>query len=71
MAPYEAQLNISCVDGMLEAIQGPDTKRIWDFLKERDHEGSGFVLNIRDTPESPLRTIWDNELVYKEIESWQ
>ncbi len=69
--PYEAQVSIYCVDGMLEGISGSDASRLLTFLKARDHEGSAVSMQVRDTPESPVRSVEDPEAVYRELERWQ
>ena len=63
--PYEVQLNITCVDGMVEAIQGSDLKRVHGFLTERDHEGSSINLNVRMTPDSGVESYYDEEAYTK------
>lgn len=65
---YEAELSICCVDGSVEIIQSSDPKRLFDYLRERDHEGSSVSMVIRDTPEQ-TRHIEDPEQVYRELEA--
>lgn len=66
---YEVQLNILCVDSMVESIQGVDCDRVLEFLKARDHEGSSLTLNVRDTPDSPLRSLDEPERIYALLEN--
>lgn len=67
---YEAQLEITCVDGMLYCIQGSDPKQIKTFLLDYDHEGSTIYLTVRHNPDQ-WETIRDPEQIYAEVNSWR
>lgn len=58
----EYNLSIACVDGGIYGFIHHDTNRLWNFLKEYDHEGSSVSLVRRDASgfhEIPYDDIYD------------
>lgn len=58
----EYNLSICCVDGSIYGFICDDTGRLWNFLKEYDHEGSSVSLVRKDGDkftEIPYDDIYD------------